>query len=194
MSRAARYHPPMSRSRVPSSLSSLALVTLSLGVTGSSPMLLGCSSEGSEVEAVPADEVVPQATPLPAAPDPLFDAEGRLLPSNRALGGLTLPRGLTNEQQGNNRHLFEAAVPAIKLVQYFGPRLLTSQVEPSGTGASFINAIALRPTGTAYHMDVLVTERGSHQSSVLIRLTDAPTAMPRVPTEEDRREYHERLD
>ena len=110
------------------------------------------------------------------------------------MAGLTLPRGLENEQSGNNRHIFEVPVPAVKLVQYFGPRLLTGQVEPHGTGASFINAIALRPSGTAYHMDVIVTERGSQRSSLIIRLTDAPTARPSAPTADDLAEYHERLD
>lgn len=174
-------------------LALVTLVTLS-GVTSVATTLSACGGESDAVEVVPADEIVPQATPLPAPRESLFDAEGKLLPSERVLGGLTLPRGLENEQQGNNRHLFEAPVSAAKLVQYFGPRLLTGQVEPSGTGASFIGATPLRPTGTAYRMDVLISERGSNGSSLIIRLTDAPTARPSAPTAEDLAEYHERLD
>lgn len=157
--------------------------------------LPGCGDDDAvAVEAIPEDEVVPRPAPPPTSREALFDADGKLLPSERVLAGLTLPRGLENEQSGNNRHLFEAPVPAVKLVQYFGPRLLTGRVEPNGTGASFINAIALRPSGTAYHMDVIITERGSQRSSLIIRLTDAPTARPSAPSEEDLSEYHERLD
>lgn len=165
-----------------------------LGVAGASVALSGCAGESGPPEAIPADEVVPEAPPPPAPRESLFDADGKLLPSERVLGGLTLPRGLENEQQGNNRHLFEAPVPAAKLVQYFGPRLLTGQVEPSGTGASFIAATPLRPTGTAYRMDVLISERGSNRSSLIIRLVDAPTAAPSAPSALDLSEYHERLD
>jgi hypothetical protein len=159
-------------------------------------VLLAACSEGGEGAGgdVPADEVVPQATPLPAPPEPLYDPDGRLLPSERVLGGLTLPRGLDNEQAGNHRHLFDARVPAAKLVQYFAPRLFTGHVEPHGAGASFINARPLRPTGTTYHMDVLITERGTNHSALIIRLVDVPTARPSAPTEEDLSEYHERLD
>ena len=182
--------------RVLSHPTSLALVTpLWLVVMGVSLVLAGCGgNDASTTQAVPEDEVVPRPAPIPTARESLFDADGKLLPSERVLAGLTLPRGLENEQSGNNRHLFEAPVPALKLVEYFGPRLLTGQVEPNGTGASFINAIALRPSGTAYHMDVIITERGSHRSSLIIRLTDAPTARPSAPTPEDLAEYHERLD
>jgi len=155
---------------------------------------MGCGGGDDHAEAIPEDEVVPRAAPPPARREALLDAEGRLLPSERVLGGLTLPRGLENEQQGNSRHLFEASVSAGKLVQYFGPRLLTGQVEPSGTGASFIGATPLRPTGTAYRMDVLISERGSNRSSLIIRLTDAPTARPSAPTAEELSEYHQRLD
>lgn len=173
---------------------SLSLVLgLSLSVLATSSV--GCSGSGAgESEDVPPDERVPEPAPAPARPDPLYDDEGRLLPSERVLGGLTLPRGLENEQQGDHRHLFEARVPAAKLVQYFGPRLFTGQVEPHGQGASFLGATPLRPSGTAYRMDVLVTARGAYRSSLIIRLADVPTARPSVPTEEDLRAYHERLD
>jgi hypothetical protein len=182
-------------SRLCSSLSPHLVTPLWLGVMGVAVALSGCGgNDAGAVEAIPEDEVVPRPTPIPAAREALLDADGKLLPSERVLAGLTLPRGLESEQSGNNRHLFEAPVPALKLVEYFGPRLLTGQVEPNGTGASFINAIALRPSGTAYHMDVIITERGSHRSSLIIRLTDAPTARPSTPTPEDLAEYHERLD
>lgn len=185
----------MLRLRVLCRPTALALVTpLWLGMAGVSA-LPGCGgSDTGSAEAVPEDEVVPRPAPPPAPREALLDADGKLLPSERVLAGLTLPRGLENEQSGNNRHLFEVPVPAAKLVQYFGPRLLTGRVEPNGTGASFIGAIALRPTGTAYHMDVIIAERGSHRSSLIIRLTDAPTARPSSPSEEDLSEYHERLD
>ena len=66
----------------------LALVTLLLGVTSASPVLLGCSGGGEDSgEPIPADEVVPEAAPLPGPRESLFDAEGRLLPSERVLGG-----------------------------------------------------------------------------------------------------------
>lgn len=182
-------------SRLCSSLSQHLVTPLWLGVMGVAVALTGCGgNDAGSVEAIPEDEVVPRPAAIPTAREALLDADGKLLPSERVLAGLTLPRGLESEQSGNNRHLFEAPVPALKLVEYFGPRLLTGQVEPNGTGASFINAIALRPSGTAYHMDVIITERGSHRSSLIIRLTDAPTARPSTPTPEDLAEYHERLD
>ena len=181
--------PPASRRLRPLSV----LLLFALGGLGGA--LSGCSGSGStDTGDVPSDERVPEPTPPPAPPGPLYDAEGRLLPSERVLGGLTLPRGLENEQQGNHRHIFDARVPAAKLVQYFGPRLFTGQVDPHGQGASFLGATPLRPSGTAYRMDVLVTARGAHRSALVIRLTDVPTARPSAPTEEDLRAYHERLD
>ncbi|MCA9532995.1 MAG: hypothetical protein KC593_04930 [Myxococcales bacterium] len=185
MRRAFRALPSRSLSRLP-----LALA-LGAGVCAAS---LGCSGGAAGEEVVPADEVVPLATPLPAPAPSIYDEDGKLLPSERVLGGLTLPLGLENEQQGAGRHLFEARVPAEKLVQYLGPRLFTGEVEQHGNGASFLGATPLRPSGTAYRMDVLVTERGPTRSALLIRIADAPTARPSEPTEADLRDYHERLD
>ena len=161
----------------------------------SSWTLSACSSgERGEDTVVPVDEVVPRPAEPPPAPPPLLDAEGRLLPSERALGGLTLPRGLENEQSGANRHIFEAPFPAAKLVQYFGPRLLTGRVEPNGTGARFIGATPLHADGAAFQMDVLVVERGAARSSVIIRIINAPSPTATPPTEEELRTFHERLD
>lgn len=156
--------------------------------------LSACSDASAGDEPIPPDEVVPRATPAPEPPQSIYDADGKLRPSDRVLGGLTLPMGLENEQQGDHRHLFDAPVPAAKLVQYLAPRLFTGHVEPHGAGASFLGATALRPTGTAYRMDVLVTARGSHRSTLVIRLVDVPTARPSAPTDTELREYHERLD
>jgi hypothetical protein len=182
-------------SRPVTALGRVLRTTLSLGLVGVSLGWLGCGgNDAASTEAIPEDEVVPRPGPNGSGRQPLFDADGKLLPSERVLGGLTLPRGLENEQSGDQRHLFEVPVPAQKLVQYFGPRLLTGRVEPHGTGASFIGAVALRPSGTAYRMDVIIAERGSQRSSLIIRLIDAPTARPSAPSPEDLAEYHERLD
>ena len=62
----------------------------------------------------------------------LYDAEGKLLPSDDIVGGVRLPRGLTPRLTVQNRHYFHTKVSLVRLRAYFGPRLVTAKIIPDG--------------------------------------------------------------
>ena len=69
------------------------------------------------------------------------DAEGRLLPSEQRVAGIVLPRGLREVRKRDNTWYFHSRASLEALQAYFGPRLLTGQVDLGGRGTvTFVNA------------------------------------------------------
>ena len=78
-------------------------------------------------------------------PDPLYDDEGNLLESDRVVAGLRLPRGLDTIVDDDRVHIYETRVPITKVHRYFGPRLITGEVDQLGSGAVFRAAVPRVP-------------------------------------------------
>lgn len=159
----------------------------------------GCGDE-------PPDEPIelPNA-PAPAPPEPPpapvddspYDEDGNLLPSTDVVGGLVLPRGLEAMESGDESlHVYSCLAPPQKVVAYFGPLLLTGEVDRIGDGAVFRSGVPQHPEGTAFRMNVEVLSRGSRRSIVRIRLLGVPGAPSprRAPTEAELRQFDRRQD
>jgi len=124
------------------------------GVTLALALALGCSSSVEESrQAVPIDET---NDPDSLDPDGLFDADGRLRPSDTTVVGLTLPRGLTPMEIERERehHYLAPEVEVEQLIAYLGPRLVTGAVDRVGTGATFREAVPREVDQGAVRLDV----------------------------------------
>ena len=88
--------------------------------------------------------------------DSIFDANGNLKPSGEELLGLTLPMGLEPQPSGNPRmhRYWGSEVPVQALMRFFGPRLVTGQVDRIGSGAIYRQAIPRDARGSALKVDV----------------------------------------
>lgn len=118
---------------------------------------LGCGPCGG-VQTDEAAAARDEAEPEPVAgerAEPLYDANGELLPSSDVVVGLTLPRGMTERPvAGDRRHVYVTPVPLEKVQAYFGPRLITGQVDRIGAGAVFRRAAPREARGGIVSLDV----------------------------------------
>jgi hypothetical protein len=71
---------------------------------------------------------------------PLYDENGMLLPSDQAVAGLRLPRGLRLRRIFLRRWVYETRVPLDKLNIYFGPLLYGGAVSALGKRTSYESA------------------------------------------------------
>lgn len=118
-------------------------------------LLLGCGSAGEESpQAIPIDETNDVETSLD--PNGLFDAEGRLRPSDEKVAGFTLPRGLTplEIERPREHHFVAPEVEVDALIGYLGPRLVTGAVDRIGGGATFREAVPREVDRGAVRLDV----------------------------------------
>ncbi|NIS33485.1 MAG: hypothetical protein GWN07_23425 [Actinobacteria bacterium] len=116
---------------------------------------LGCSSTVEDSrEALPIDETNDREGALD--PNGLFDAEGRLRPSDTKVVGLTLPRGLTplEIEREREHHYIAPDVEVDALIAYLGPRLVTGAVDRVGAGATFRDAVPREVDEGAVRLDV----------------------------------------
>jgi hypothetical protein len=156
-----------------------------LALLASASLLFACGSaerdaEGREAE--PIADVVPERV-IPPGPPALYDAEGNLLESDERISGLVLPVSLEPVLAEDRRHVYQTAVPLIRVLRYFGPRLVTGRVDPSsGGGATYRDALPRDAVGSSVHVDVAITPspRGTR-----IEIEELLPPPPTPPTEEE---------
>lgn len=110
-------------------------------------------------------------------PARLFGEDGELLKSNMTLFGLPLPRGLTERYVAGRQHSYESGVQAEKLHAYFGPLLVTGNVERVGEGVIYRNATVRQSSGSA-RVDVAIFPLANHRTSVSITELYVPPSRP----------------
>ncbi|MFW5920847.1 MAG: hypothetical protein ACOCUS_03320 [Polyangiales bacterium] len=86
----------------------------------------------------------------------LYATDGSLLESDDTVAGLTLPKGLEPFREEERRHVYRTTVSLEKLQKYFGPRLMTGEVERIGEGVIYRDATARDAEGAKVHMDVKI--------------------------------------
>ena len=103
----------------------------------------------------------------------IFDEQGRLLPSTSLVAGVRLPRGMQPEYTFEHEFYYRSDATLAQLQAYFGPRLLTGQVERGGRGTvTYVNAQPKDTTKKAYvSVRIGPAPGNSGQSEVLIRET-----------------------
>jgi hypothetical protein len=154
-------------------LASIPAVILALAVTA-------CGDEESERPPAP---VVQQVQPPAPEDDPnrLFDLEGNLLESDEVVAGLTLPRGLEAAGEADRFHAYTTSVPIDKVQAYFGPRLVTGQVDRHGSGATFRQAVPREARGGIVKLDVAIVPMS--QVATRIEIRELPPVPENPPTE-----------
>lgn len=69
-----------------------------------------------------------------------FDPQGKLLPSDDYIAGIRLPRGAELHREGELLHVYRIKAPIDKVLAYFGPMMITGNVERRGKGAVYKRA------------------------------------------------------
>ncbi|MBW2460989.1 MAG: hypothetical protein JRH11_05040 [Deltaproteobacteria bacterium] len=145
-----------------------------LALAGLAAFAAACEEE---VEERPPPPVIVEAQPPgPAAnPNALYDEEGNLLESDVVVAGLRLPRGFELTVEVDRRHVYDSHVPIEKIHRYFGPRLITGQVDRHGDGATFREAVPRAARGGIVKLDVSIVPRSRTTTRIEIReLLPAP--------------------
>jgi hypothetical protein len=143
--------------------------------------LAGCG--GDEEESLP-EVVAPvpevEAPEAPDLPEPLYGEDGALLESDVTVAGLVLPRGLEPVLEEERRHVYRSDVPLPRVLQYFGVRLVTGQVDAlSGGGATYRDAVPRDVRGGAVHLDVTIEGSSVARTRIeILELAPAPTTPP----------------
>lgn len=169
----------MSSARRPRFVSSFAVLTaLALSACGGDDAATDESGGAAEEVAPPPTVEVPPAPPPDRGPD------GALLESDTYVGGLRLPRGLREVAVHERQHFFEGDYVPELYVRYFGPRLMTGQVDHLPNGAvHYVAATAREARGAVVVMDVLVSP-GS-RSRTLVTIDERPPVPATPPPESE---------
>jgi hypothetical protein len=109
-----------------------------------------------------------------------FDPQGRLLPSDQYVGGVRMPRGAELSFESDLRHVYRIRAPIDKVLAYFGPMMVTGNVERQGKGAIYKRASVRGAEISPTKVDVSILEVGS--SMTRISITELPPPPPYVPS------------
>lgn len=116
--------------------------------------------------------------------DDRFDAEGELLPSELRVGGLILPRGMTEDEGVDGDQRFFTRVRYEKVLRYIGPRLMTGEVDRYGDVVIYRNARARDAVGGEVRMDVRVVPDPTGGTRLVIRERSAAPPITNETSEE----------
>ena len=146
----------------------------------------GCTStpeRGAETrsEKAPAEETSGEA-PKPERPTWNYDPQGRLLPSDDYVVGIRLPRGAELSRNEEIHHVYRIQAPIEKVLAYFGPMMITGNVERRGKGAVYKRASVRGAEVNPTKVDVSILEVGS--SLTRISVTELHPPRKHVPSSE----------
>jgi len=111
-----------------------------------------------------------------------YDAEGRLLPSDDYVAGVRLPRGADLFREDELQHVYRIRAPIDKVLAYFGPMMMTGNVERRGKGAVYKRASVRGAEISPTKLDVSILELGSGMTRISI--TELPPPPKEVPSSE----------
>lgn len=146
--------------------------------------LAGCTSEperGARTghEDTPADKASTETARTEQVPR-RFDVEGRLLPSDDYIVGIRLPRGAQLFREEELHHVYRIRAPIDKVLAYFGPMMITGNVERRGKGAVYKRASVRGAEVNPTKVDVSILEVGS--SMTRISVTELPPPPRHIPS------------
>jgi hypothetical protein len=147
--------------------------------------LAGCSDrrdasrEGDERRATTKGDEEAQGASTLDPPLRVFDAQGRLIPSNEYIAGIRLPRGAELFRADEVTHVYRIRAPIEKVLQYIGPMMITGKVERRGKGAIYRRASVKGAEVNPTKVDVSILDVGSNL--VRIAVTELPPPPAYVP-------------
>lgn len=153
-------------------LSSLVLLTAIAACT-SKP-----KAPGQPVGVEPGEEAEAAEAPKQRPPR-VFDVEGRLIPSDEYIVGIRLPRGVELFRADEITHVYRMRAPIDKVLAYFGPMMITGNVERRGKGAVYKRASVRGAEVNPTKVDLSILEVGSNLVRISVtELPPPPTHMP----------------
>lgn len=139
----------------------------------------GASRESDGPKATAEGDQNLQGTSTPNPPLRVFDAQGRLIPSNEYIAGIRLPRGAELFRADEVTHVYRIRAPIDKVLRYIGPMMITGKVERRGKGAIYRRASVKGAEVNPTKVDVSILEVGSNL--VRISVTELPPPPAYVP-------------
>ena len=146
---------------------------------------LGACTSGPEPSVRKGESAPEDAEPRAAAaaekvPTQVLDGEGRLIPSNEYLVGIRLPKGVELFRADEVTHVYRLRAPIDKVLAYFGPMMITGNVERRGKGAVYRRASVRGAEVSPTKVDLSILEVGSNL--VRISVTELPPPPAHQPT------------
>jgi hypothetical protein len=114
-----------------------------------------------------------------------FDPKGRLLPSDEYVAGIRLPRGCELFRREELQHVYRIRAPIESVLAYFGPMMITGNVERRGEGAVYKRASVRGAEVNPTKVDVAILEVGSNLTRISI--TELPPPPEHPPTADETR-------
>jgi hypothetical protein len=148
-----------------------------------SAALAGCTSQperGAERRHVdsPADQAVEEPAERPTV-TLKYDTHGDLLPSDDYIVGIRLPRSAELSRDTKLEHVYRIRAPIDKVLAYFGPMMITGNVERRGKGAVYKRASVRGAEVNPTKVDVSILEVGSNLTRVSVtELRPPPRHVP----------------
>jgi hypothetical protein len=130
-----------------------------------------------------ADSPSAKAGEQPAKRPPVtrnYDAQGDLLPSDDYVVGIRLPRGAELFRESDLEHVYRILAPIDKVLAYFGPMMITGNVQRRGKGAVYKRASVRGAEVNPTKVDVSILEVGN--SLTRISVTELPPPPKHVPS------------
>lgn len=109
-----------------------------------------------------------------------FDAQGRLLPSDDYVVGIRLPRGSELVREQGLEHVYRVRAPIDKVLAYFGPMMITGNVERRGKGAIYKRASIRGAEVNPTKVDVSILEIGDRATRISV--TELPPPPAHIPS------------
>jgi hypothetical protein len=118
----------------------------------------------------------PEPAPVAAAvrEPPLYDENGMLLPSDQAVAGLRLPRGLKLRRTLFRHWIYETGVPLEKLKIYFGPLLYGGSLQVAGKTTSYHSAKLRSDRTGLLRLDLRILPLLTDQDINLVDIREVP--------------------
>jgi hypothetical protein len=145
-------------------------------------VIAACSAKSNApdqpVGVTQAEETKEARAPKPRPPR-VFDVEGRLIPSNEYIAGVRLPRGVELFRADEVTHVYRMRAPIDRVLAYFGPMMITGNVERRGKGAVYKRASVRGAEVNPTKVDLSILEVGSNL--VRVSVTELPPPPAHVP-------------
>jgi hypothetical protein len=127
----------------------------------------------------PREEAATQSEKPPTR-ERIIDPQGRLIPSDEYIVGIRLPRGTELIREDGLLHVYRVRAPIDKVLAYFGPMMITGNVERRGTGAIYKQASVRGAEVNPTKVDVSIVELGTHSTRVAV--TELPPPPKHKPS------------
>ena len=109
-----------------------------------------------------------------------YGPQGELLPSDEYVVGIRLPRGAELFRESELEHVYRILAPIDKVLAYFGPMMITGNVERRGKGAIYKRASVRGAEVNPTKVNVSILEVGNRLTRISV--TELPPPPKHTPS------------